>query len=111
MRLPQQLLESQWFLFDNVDELLIALKGEVEPNELEEVAKLSALGLPPISSREVLGVMIGVNPGFIWSLEKRSRKQYHSFTLKTGKKERIIYAPKIAIKIIQKWLRARLKRS
>ena len=104
MRLPQQLLESPWFIFDSDQEFLAALEGEVASGELAEVARLSALGLPPIVSREALSVMIGVNPGFIWSLERRSKKQYRSFVIKKGKKEREIFAPKIGLKIIQKWI-------
>jgi RNA-directed DNA polymerase len=110
MRLPQPILESQWFTFDSERELISALGNQIDAAETEEILRLSALGLPPVTSREVLGTMIGVNSGFIWSLEKRPRKQYRSFPIKKGKGERMIFAPKVGLKIIQKWLSVQLQR-
>jgi hypothetical protein len=48
--------------------------------------------------------MVGINPGLIWSLTHRPQRYYRTFTIKTGRKIRQITAPKIALKIIQKWL-------
>jgi hypothetical protein len=111
MRLPQPILEAQWFTFDSERELVSALGDEVDVAEIAEIRRLSALGLPPITSREVLGTMIGVNAGFIWSLEKRPNKQYRSFPIKKGKGERIIFAPRVGLKIIQKWLSVQLQKN
>jgi RNA-directed DNA polymerase len=111
MRLPQPILESQWFTFDSERELISALGTEVDAAEVDEVLRLSALGLPPVTSREVLGTMIGVNAGFIWSLERRSRKQYRSFAIKKGKGERTIFAPRVGLKVIQKWLSEQIQRN
>lgn len=81
-----------------------ALGPKPPPGEVDEIRRLSALGLPPVSSREVLSTMLGVNPGIIWSLEHRTHRYYRIFSIPKGKGFRIINAPKIALKIVQKWI-------
>jgi hypothetical protein len=111
MRLPSLLLESQFFLFSSFDELSAALGDSVDSDEIDEVARLSFLGLPPISSRDVLATMLGINPGLIWSFEYRPAKHYRVFSIPKGRrKERVIVAPRIAIKVVQKWLSVQLQR-
>lgn len=104
MRLPRQLIESPFFSFESKRELIASLNGLVSEYELAQIEKLSNLSLPPITSKEVLGAMLGISPGIIWSFQFRTKRHYRVFPIKKGKKIRIIYAPKIGIKIIQKWL-------
>lgn len=110
MRLPHLLLESQFFSFDNEDELLAALGNSIEESEKAEVVWLSALGLPPVTSRDVLATMLGINPALIWSFEYRPLTHYRSFTIPKGaRKERVILAPRVALKVVQKWLSVQLQ--
>ncbi|MCP5101476.1 MAG: hypothetical protein GY943_38510, partial [Chloroflexi bacterium] len=71
--------------------------------------RLAELGLPPIISPKAVAVMLGVNLGILWSIEKKTSKYYRQFPLKTGQKERIIHAPKVVLKSIQKWLSVQLQ--
>jgi RNA-directed DNA polymerase len=48
--------------------------------------------------------MMGYNAGFVWSLLNRTERYYRVFEIPKGRGTRAIQAPKIAIKIIQKWL-------
>jgi len=108
MRLPQPLLESQYFLYTSLGELSRALGDAARPEELEEIERLVLLDLPPVSSRLQLATIFGVNPGLIWSFENRTRKHYRSFFIPKGQTTRRIDAPKVALKVIQKWLSVHL---
>ncbi len=104
MRLPQLLIESLLFQYETVDDLVLSLGQDVSVAEAADIRRLVALGLPPIISRDVLATIIGVNPGLIWSMERRPHRYYRYFTIKKGVGERHIFAPRVALKIIQKWL-------
>jgi len=111
MKLPHSLLESPFFLFDNAVDLVAALGAEISIGEIAEIERLSKIGLPPIISRDSLAVMLGLNPGLLWSFEKRPHRYYRHFTIKKGNGVRHIYAPKVAIKIIQKWCSVHFSRA
>lgn len=112
MRLPHLLLDSPFFLFTSADEFNKAMGINSSFAEFEETARLIGLGLPPISSRTALATMFGINPGLIWSFEKYPYHYYRTFEIKKGKsgKVRVINAPKVALKIIQKWLSVHLEK-
>lgn len=104
MRLPQHNLKSICFLLENPSELFQAMGDQYEPVEQKEIERLFSLGLPPVTSKESLCVMLGYNPGFIWSLLNRTSRYYRHFEIPKGSKTRKIDAPKVALKAIQKWL-------
>lgn len=105
MRLPQQFLESPFFLFHSVEELLQALSLPPDSAESEQIRALSERGLPPITSMQSLATMFGVNAGLIWSFANRPKRHYRTFNIPKGKKGvRRITAPRVALKIVQKWL-------
>lgn len=104
MRLPHPLVESLLFQYETVDDLVLSLGPDITPTELADIRRLVALGLPPVISRDVLATIMGVNPGLIWSMERRPDKYYRYFPIKKGVGERHIFAPRVALKIIQKWL-------
>lgn len=104
MRLPQPLLDSPCFLFSSVAELSRAMGDDLADEEHVEMLRLAALGLPPITSTAALATMIGINQGLLWSLLARPRRYYRTFWIPKGSGSRRIDAPKIALKIIQKWL-------
>lgn len=109
MRLPHPLLNSQFFVFDSVDELLRALGTSIGDAERAQILALAAAGLPPVSSSATLSIMFGLNPGLVWSLLNRPARHYRSFDIRKGRSVRTIDAPKVALKIIQKWLSVRLQ--
>jgi len=104
MRLPQPQLESPCFLFDTATDLIQALGSECSAVEAEEINRLYELGLPPITSVAALSTMLGYNPGFTRSLVYRTHRHYRHFSIKKGKGERIIHAPKVGLKAVQKWI-------
>jgi|HubBroStandDraft_1064217.scaffolds.fasta_scaffold36418_1 RNA-directed DNA polymerase len=111
MRLPPQLLESPFFLFSKVDELLEALGSPRDDAEAVRIRALSARALPPVTSRHVLATMLGLNPGFVWSLANRPDRYYRTFDVPKGRGIRKITAPRVGLKIIQKWFGYHLARA
>lgn len=113
MRLPLPLLESPFFQLSTRDELVKALGDAIDANEITEIDRTLALGIPPVTSRTVLATMFGIHPGLIWSFENRSARHYRSFVIPKGKDQvgRRIDAPRVALKIVQKWLSVQLQRA
>lgn len=72
--------------------------------EVELIRELSSRGLPPITSRNSLCAMLGINPGLIWSFQNRPARHYRQFSITSGIKVRRITAPKKGLKLIQQWL-------
>ena len=108
MRLPQSLISSPLFQYHRVSDLLAALDGEIDDEEVSEIQRLSNLGLPPITSANCLAAIFGVNPKFIWSLCNRRSRHYRHFSIPKGRGMREIHAPRVGLKLIQKWLSVRL---
>lgn len=104
MKLPHSLLNSPFFVFSSKSEFLRALAGEVTEDELGLIDTLSKKGLPPITSQSALAAMLGVNPGLVWSFVMNTGPHYREFSIPKGNGERKIQAPKVALKIVQKWL-------
>lgn len=77
---------------------------DLADEEHVEMLRLAALGLPPVTSTAALATMIGINQGLLWSLLARPRRYYRTFWIPKGSGSRRIDAPKVALKIIQKWL-------
>lgn len=110
MRPSHPLFESPYFQFKDLATLLRSLGDELTTAEHDEIRRLDGLGLPPISSRLLLATLIGVNPGLIWSFCKRPSRHYRIFKIPKGNQFRTIIAPRVALKIIQKWLSIQLER-
>ncbi|MDB5740766.1 MAG: RNA-directed polymerase [Alphaproteobacteria bacterium] len=104
MRLPQPQLESLCFLFEAPLDVVHALGPELNAEEGAEIQRLFALGLPPVTSVDALSVMFGYNPGFVWSLINKTTRHYRQFTIPKGRGVRLISAPHVGLKAIQKWL-------
>jgi RNA-directed DNA polymerase len=104
MRLSHHLVNSVGLAVDTADELVSALGTNCGPNEADEIRWLFGGGLPPVTSLNALAVMTGYNLGFVWSLIDRSEKYYRIFEIPKGRGTRRIEAPRVALKLIQKWL-------
>lgn len=110
MRLPPHLLESPFFVFASSKELVNAMGDSVTEEQAAEIERLAALGLPPIATSLALATMLGINPGLIWSFVNKTRRHYSHFTIPKGNRERDIFAPRVALKVLQKWLSVHFQR-
>lgn len=110
MKLPQPLLESPFFQFNSFDELNRALAGVWGPNEIDDAKRVTELGLPPVTSVMALATMLGLNPGLVWSIRHRPHRYYRSFNIPKGRGVRQIDAPRVLLKVIQKWISVHLQR-
>lgn len=108
MRLPHLLLDRLCFTFASAEELVRALGDTAKPEEIATIERLAALQLPPITSPHALATMLGLNDGLVWSMINRPQRHYRTFAVPKGRHERVIHAPRIALKVFQKWLSVRL---
>ena len=104
MRLPHPLTSNLGFLAQNPDDLTLLLGSACKEPERKLIFEYFALRLPPVTSLNALSVMFGYNPGFTWSLLHNTTRHYRTFTVPKGRKHRRITAPRVALKLIQKWL-------
>ena len=102
MKLSHTYINSQFFQFLDLE--TFAACCELNSEQIEELRRLASLGLPPIINKETLAILLGFHRGLIWSILRRPEKYYRTFQINTGTKRRTIYAPRIALKVIQKWL-------
>lgn len=111
MRLPHNIVENVGLLADGPDELIALLGERCAVDEAGEIVRLFGLGLPPVTSLNALAVMTGYNPGFVWSLVDRPEKYYRVFEIPKGTRRRRIEAPKVALKLVQKWFSVHFEKS
>jgi len=97
-------VESPWFAFNNVEDFIAALPDDLPQELVQKVHHLSSKGLPPVLSEHTLATMLGINAGIVWSFANRSHKHYQTFTIPKGQGHRTITAPRVGLKILQKWL-------
>lgn len=79
--------------------------------QLDSFTALAERGLPPAATAEIIAVLFGYSTRFVMSMANKPRKHYREFTIRTGKKERRIDAPRVGLKVIQSWLGHHLSRS
>ncbi|TDM06120.1 MAG: hypothetical protein C4K60_15845 [Ideonella sp. MAG2] len=109
MRLPHLFLDRLCFGLSGPEELLRVLGPLASPGEDECIRRLCALDLPPVSSPRALAAMLGVSEGLVWSMLHRQHRHYRHFSIPKGRGSRDITAPRVALKVIQKWLAVRLQ--
>ena len=89
--------------FSSIDLLLEALPDEVRESYGADFRNLAEKGLPPVVSIRCLATLFGYSPRFMGALYQRPHRYYRTFSIPKGNKFRIIHAPKVALKVIQKW--------
>lgn len=99
MRAPPLLLN-----FRTAQELLDTLSDDIRTVHAESIASLVEQRLPPAVSIRVLAILFGFSPKFVSSMVSRSERYYRIFRIPKGRGQRIIQAPKVALKAIQKWI-------
>lgn len=109
MKLPHFLSDSRYFQYSSLSELKKSLEG-IEGVDIPEIERLDGIQLPPVASPNVLAAMFGINPGIIWAFVSQTHKYYRTFPIKKGSGFRIICAPKVGLKVIQKWLSVQLQK-
>ena len=97
--------------FDSAEEYFSALSDETISLHKNQIIDLINKRLPPLVSIRCLAVLFGFSPKFIGSLLTHTEKYYRVFKIKKGKKIRQIQAPKIGLKVIQKWLTEHLSKT
>jgi len=90
--------------FENIEGYLLSLSDDSRNTYGEQITRLVERKLPPIVSRRCLAVLFGYSPKFVGSLIINTEKYYRTFYIKKGRKTRRIEAPRVALKVIQKWL-------
>ncbi|MBF0556127.1 MAG: RNA-directed DNA polymerase [Nitrospirae bacterium] len=98
MRTPPFLLS-----FSSLEEYLRALSDSDRAEKGSEINNLVAQQLPPVVSKKCLATLFGFSNSFIDTLHRRTERYYRIFEIPKGKKKRIIQAPRVALKVIQKW--------
>lgn len=104
MKLPQTLLQSRYFIFPSIDELILCLGENVSDEIIEEIRRLDSLNLPPLISIDLLSALFGVSRGFSRVLLLKVNRYYRTFEIVNPNKTRVINAPMVALKLIQKWM-------
>ncbi|MCL1076927.1 RNA-directed DNA polymerase [Parashewanella spongiae] len=90
--------------FDTLKKFLDALPEKHRKSYQQQIEKLFTQSLPPSVSETCLAVLFGYSVDFVYALSKKQHKFYRSFKIKQGKKVRIIHSPRVALKVVQKWL-------
>ena len=83
----------------------------VSAREVEKFLKLSAAGLPPVTSLHSLAILFQYSPRIVVAMALNQRNYYRSFSLTKGAKARRIDAPRVALKLIQTWFGFHLARA
>lgn len=107
MNVPPPLLVS----FKTAESFLDALPEDVASRSKQEILQLVGSGLPPLTSIVTASTIFGVSKSFIGAISQQPNKYYRQFKIRKGRKQRHIQAPKIALKIIQRWFGYHLARS
>ncbi len=74
----------------------------------EAINQLVGSNLPPVASNVALSLLFGFSTRFLSAMASQPEKYYRTFTVKKGNGRRTIHAPKVALKVIQKWLAVHL---
>lgn len=89
--------------FASIDDYIEALSPDLKAEFEDEIRSLHARGLPPVVSSRCLAVLIGFSTKFVNAMVQGNKKYYREFSIPKGRKKRKIQAPRVALKVIQKW--------
>lgn len=94
--------------YDSLEDYLEALGPELRNTYEQEIRDLVARNMPPVVSARCLAVLFGYSHAFVNSIALQNYKYYRVFKIRKGKKKRVIQAPKVSLKVIQKWFGSHL---
>jgi len=81
-----------------------ALKPETLAEHREELQFLLQKALPPAVSRRVVATLFGYSVNLVGRMGARPANYYRTFVVGKGRGVRKIDSPKVALKVIQKWI-------
>lgn len=91
------------FSYSSLEHYLDALSPELRQEYEQRIGALVQLELPPVVSLRCLATLIGYSSKFLGAIVKNQEHYYRTFIIPKGNKRRTIHAPKVALKVIQKW--------
>ncbi|AOW13147.1 hypothetical protein LPB72_07305 [Hydrogenophaga crassostreae] len=94
-----------------MDEALEAMPERFREGIQQVMQPLVERGLPPALSVGVVATLFGLSIPFIRAISLNPGKYYREFTIRKGKKDRRISAPKVALKLLQSWIGTHLSHS
>ncbi|MFA8391365.1 reverse transcriptase family protein [Burkholderia ubonensis] len=97
--------------FPSLDYLLKALLDETREAHADEIRCLIERQLPPAVSTRVIATLFGFSPLFLSAIARRPDRYYRQFEIRSGTKRRLIQSPKVALKLIQRWIGGNLAAS
>jgi retron-type reverse transcriptase len=89
--------------FSTSEQFLKALPADLLELYAGDFQHLCDKRLPPVLSIRCLATLFGYSSKFTGALYHRTEKYYRTFSIPKGKTRRIIHAPRVALKVIQKW--------
>tara|TARA_Y100000588_G_scaffold324772_1_gene358129 strand:+ start:1763 stop:2722 length:960 start_codon:yes stop_codon:yes gene_type:complete len=90
--------------FNSMNKLLESLPLSQVEKYQQNIQFLYEKSLPPVVSVPCLAVLFGYSTDFVYALSKSQYRFYRSFQINHGKKSRTIHSPRVALKVVQKWL-------
>lgn len=90
-------------LFDSIDRYLKSLDVKTRTEFESEIRRLHDSNLPIVISTRCLAILFGYRPQFLAAIRRRTYRYYNRFEIRKGTKRRQIQAPRVALKLIQKW--------
>lgn len=97
--------------YASIDDYLEALDPGLRRLHETRIRRLVEQGFPPVVSSRCLAVLFGYSTKFVNAMAQQNWKYYRTFVIRQGKKKREIQAPKVALKVIQKWFGYHLSRA
>lgn len=97
---PPPLLVS----FDSAEQVLLALPEGMRSRYGGQLSELVHRGLPPIVSVRLLSLLFGYSTKFVGSMRGAPEKYYRTFRIRKGRGHRLIHAPRVSLKVIQRWI-------
>ena len=90
--------------FPNKASFKAALAPQVVASYWGDIEQLIERRLPPAVSVRVVACLFGFSPRFVGALNRMPERYYRTFVIRKGAKRREIHAPKVGLKVIQKWI-------
>jgi len=97
--------------FSSIDSLIESLPTSTREVHEAELRSLVERGLPPAVSTRTVSTLFGVSAEFIGAMSRVPQRYYRVFKIRKGKKTRQIHAPRVALKIVQRWIGFHLARA
>ena len=97
--------------FSAVEDLVASLPDAVREAHEPEILKLHSAGLPAVISVRAISTLFNISAEFVNAISRTPQRHYRKFQIRKGKKTRDILAPRVALKVIQRWIATHLAAS